>query len=223
MKKTLAAILAIFFVFAVGQAEASLTTIGSASYLGHSYNLIYDNDSPFGSIVYLDYTKGYAAQSVQISWAANLNVGIFLKPGYSVQWSGGWRLPKTTDADSSVGYYKTNSELGHLYYTELGNKGKYDINNNLQTGYGLNNLGPFTSLVSPAWYGTSTNWSGYPYDGAYLFNTLTGESNRGPKANSLLAIAVRPGVVTQTPIPAAAWLLGSGLLGLLGFKRKFNK
>jgi len=29
--------------------------------------------------------------------------------------------------------------------------------------------------------------------------------------------------VTPTPIPAAAWLLGSGLLGLFGFKRKYNK
>jgi hypothetical protein len=26
--------------------------------------------------------------------------------------------------------------------------------------------------------------------------------------------------VTPTPIPAAAWLLGSGLMGLLGFRRK---
>jgi hypothetical protein len=28
---------------------------------------------------------------------------------------------------------------------------------------------------------------------------------------------------STVPIPAAAWLLGSGLLGLLGFKRKFSK
>lgn len=27
----------------------------------------------------------------------------------------------------------------------------------------------------------------------------------------------------ETPIPAAVWLLGSGLLGIIGLKRKFRK
>lgn len=30
-------------------------------------------------------------------------------------------------------------------------------------------------------------------------------------------------VVTATPVPAAAWLLGSGLLGLVGIRRRFNQ
>ena len=42
-------------------------------------------------------------------WAAGLNVG-----GYT-----GWRLP-TADPACGPNYNCVNSELGHLYYTELG-------------------------------------------------------------------------------------------------------
>lgn len=34
---------------------------------------------------------------------------------------------------------------------------------------------------------------------------------------------ITAGKLTSTPIPAAAWLLGSGLLGLLGLKRRENE
>lgn len=34
--------------------------------------------------------------------------------------------------------------------------------------------------------------------------------------------AVPDGMVTKTPIPAAAWLLGSGLLGLIAIRRKYK-
>ncbi|MFZ4703951.1 MAG: hypothetical protein ACOYMG_28230 [Candidatus Methylumidiphilus sp.] len=47
------------------------------------------------------------------AWAAGLNVGGFT----------GWRLPTALNADGSgpcSGYNCTNSELGHLYYTEGG-------------------------------------------------------------------------------------------------------
>jgi hypothetical protein len=29
--------------------------------------------------------------------------------------------------------------------------------------------------------------------------------------------------MNQVPVPAAAWLLGSGLMGLIGLRRRFNK
>jgi len=34
------------------------------------------------------------------------------------------------------------------------------------------------------------------------------------------ALAVRPGDVSAVPVPAAVWLFGSGLMGLLGLARR---
>ncbi|MBI5783055.1 MAG: VPLPA-CTERM sorting domain-containing protein, partial [Gammaproteobacteria bacterium] len=34
------------------------------------------------------------------------------------------------------------------------------------------------------------------------------------------ALAVRPGDVAVVPVPAAVWLFGSGLLGLIGVARR---
>ena len=73
------------------QAHATLTTIGQAQYGVQNYNLIWDNDSPFGSIVWLDYTNSGNTWQNQVNWAAGLNSGGVLTynidPGYSVTWS----------------------------------------------------------------------------------------------------------------------------------------
>ena len=55
---TVVVTLALLMAVTTGRAQALLTTIGTADYLGNTYNLIYDNSSPFGSIVWLDYTHG---------------------------------------------------------------------------------------------------------------------------------------------------------------------
>ena len=49
----------------------------------------------------------------------------------------------------------------------------------------------------------------YPYD-----------PNTAVEPTALYASAYRP---TPTPVPAAVWLFGSGLLGLVGIRRKFRK
>ncbi len=68
----LAVIMAIVLMLSV-QVQAALTTIGQAQYGGQNYNLIWDNDSPFGSIVWLDYTNNYNTWQNQMNWVAGLN------------------------------------------------------------------------------------------------------------------------------------------------------
>ena len=51
-KVTKALTLALLMAALAVPAGATLLTIGTASYGGNNYNLIYDNDSPFGSIVW---------------------------------------------------------------------------------------------------------------------------------------------------------------------------
>jgi hypothetical protein len=66
-------------------------------------------------------------------------------------------------------------------------------------------------------------WTGYT---EYQFNTTTANTT----SSTLLFTSTNTGnfhldnvsvtPLTPTPIPAAAWLLGSGLMGLFGIRRK---
>lgn len=98
-----------------------------------------------------------------MAWAARLNDAGEITYNLSVpmNWAGEWRLPATVDGsrvygwegdpdgdgnyDYTAGYNLANSEMGHLYYTELGNLGYYDTNgDNVGDGnYGLKNAGDF--------------------------------------------------------------------------------
>ena len=56
------------------------------------------------------------------------------------------------------------------------------------------------------------------YTGGSLQGALTGGRIEG--AYSTLGVAAKLGEVTVVPVPAAVWLFGSGLLGLVGIARR---
>lgn len=239
-------------------ANAALTTIGSASYRGNSYNLIYDADSPFGPITWLDYTRksSYSWENTwenNVSWASGLggpgaSLTVTLLPGYTSanDWSTGWRLPSTvdgpliysSDGSTSLGYNTTTSEMGHLYYTELGNKG-YNWGNT-QSGYGLVNQGPFTNLqmagyelvdqellinLQIACYWSGTEFALWPSH-AWYFNTSYGnqdENAKGDLSINFYALAVHSGKVAPVPLPGAILLFGAGLAGICAVKRRMGR
>lgn len=141
-----------------------------------------------------------------------------------------WRLPTVTDTSGGLGcFYIANncgynvnpatSEMAHLYYNELGNKAYYNTAGaGPQEGWGLSNTGPFSNL-QPNYY-----WSGTEYAPdthfAWYFHFLYGIQNYSGVSNSMNALAVRTGQVTTVPVPAAAWLLGSGLVAIAGLGRR---
>jgi hypothetical protein len=158
-----------------GVASAGLMTIGTATYGGNEYKLIYEDDV---RLVWLDYTKDYDDWQAQVNWAAGFNAGGVLtykwNPGVSVTWGGDWRLPSTVDGvavygyegdpnkdgvyNYTYGYNLANSEMGHLYYTSLGNLGYVATNGtNPQSGWGLKNTSPFSNLQADFY------WSGTEY------------------------------------------------------------
>ena len=130
----------------------ALTIIETANYLGSDYNLIYEDDSIYGGLVWLDYTKGSDTRQNQVDWASGLNgaLSVTLDPGYTstIEWSTGWRLPSAGD-NPQIEYNQNTSEMGHLYYVSLGNLGYFATATDTtypQTGWGLQNTGPFSHL-----------------------------------------------------------------------------
>ena len=171
---------------------------------------VYDTDLNITWLANAD-ANGPMNWSQANAWAAGLTVGGF----------GGWRLPTTLQPDAtcssqsggaSLGSNCTGSEMGHLFYNELGGVAGQSITVTHNANYGL------FQNVQPAFY-----WSGTQYDpsNAWFFSFGGGiQYSYGTKSSSLYALAVRPGDVGAVPVPAAAWLLGSGLLGLIGVARR---
>ena len=104
-------------------------------------------------------------------------------------------------------------------HAELGNLALYDTFGNYgQPGWGLTNTGPFSNLQSNAY------WSGVGYEAdlsdAWYFSAGLGSQINFNKFQNLYGWAVRSGDVSTVPVPAAAWLFGSGLIGLLGMAKR---
>ena len=117
------------------QAHATLFNQGTDS-LGN--RLIYDSDL---NITWYDYTRSGDTWQNQVNWADALSV-TFGGNTYT-----DWRMPTTVDGPYVYGYDGTtiggfnitSSEMGHLFYTELGNDGLYDTFGNPTGCPGANN------------------------------------------------------------------------------------
>lgn len=180
------------------QAHADLKLIGQGTSVHGTYNLIYDTDL---DITWYDYTNADNTWQNQVNWAAALSVNF----GGNIY--DDWRLP-TTFYQSCVGHNCTNSEMGHLFYTKLRNKGTYDISGDPTSCYGrscLTKAGPFQNL-QPSHYWAGTEYAAYTGN-AWNFNFDGGSQNNGDKGNRRYALAVRPGLAVVLSRSAQSYLL----------------
>lgn len=171
---------------------------------------------------------------LDVTWLSDTTIG-----GYGISWDGAliwaanfsyydsvrdvtytdWRLPKADTACSS--YNCTGSELGHLFYNELGGVAGQTITTTHNDNYNL-----FQNISEWSYFWTGNEYAGFcDAEWGYCFEAWDFYFYIGAQGHNLKTYtdyyrwAVRDGDVagmSVVPVPAAFWLFGSGLLGLIG-------
>ena len=169
-------------------------------------------------------TNGYMEYPEVIVWADSVDIH-----GYD-----DWRLPITTDSGDDGATYLSSiyegvdygfnltvhSEMSFLYYVALGNHAFEDTNGNQVVNGGLKNTGPFVNLEE-TYYWSQTMYGEFG-DEIWFFDFIDGFQAIQWHLHDSLALLVHDGDIgaAVVPIPAAAWLFGSALAGLLVANRK---
>ena len=189
------------------------------------YAELYDRG---GGLIYddvLDVTwlqdANYAATSGYTLTLPNGSTIGLMKWGQAMAWAdqlvfGGfddWRLPDAHNQDGSgpdFGFL-AGGEMGYMYYDNLKNPAHGS----------LSNMGPFANIQSFGYWTQTSSDYGPTYK--WTFNFSNGSTDYIESDAGRMSWAVRDGDVATVPIPGAVWLLGSGLIGFIGIKKKFKK
>jgi hypothetical protein len=226
MKRPLLNILTVLIISLSGVAQATLVDRGNGMIYDDVLDVTWLQDANYAK------TSGYDADG-QMNWAAaNAWVEQLAYEGYN-----DWRLPTISPInDSSFNYVLSrvgnadignnisspNSEMAYMFHENLGNLSAYDTDGTARGG----NSGTDWGVINPGFFNNLENniyWTGVESASlAWAFTTWSGYQDLSNKDNEFYAWAVRSGDVnvSAVPVPAAVWLLGSGLVGLLSLRRK---
>lgn len=138
------------------------------------------------------------------AWAESLEVG-------GVE---GWRLPDVdVNGDGVVANCSNpipaedcaDNEFGFLYWEE---------------GVRPANPGPFENLQGGQYWSSSESDGIHAPPNKAWFFSFSGGANTSTKDTRLFVWAVHDGDVAAVPIPAAIWLFGSGMIGLVALGKR---
>lgn len=168
--------------------------------------------------------QAYYDDQLNISWAASANIGApddwfnvtAAASAYTVGGVSGWRLPDV-DVNGDGNIVSCNGVITECQDNEL----SYMVWVN---GYYPMNPGPFANLDQSGIYASGTEYvpdSNQVWEISLSVNRTPGSISTSLKSYaSFQAWFVHDGDVGAVPIPAAAWLFCSGLLGLIGVSRR---
>ena len=203
----------ICFSMASIDAKAELySRLGGMAFYDDQLNVTWLQDANYARTSGDD-ADGYMTWQEANSWAA----------GLSVNGITGWRLASIdvdgngsiTDCSSASQVECKDNEFGHLYY--------YGAGTAFGNGISEANPGPFSIPSFDYWSGTEVvtdtdfAWAfAFTFGGQY--ELYKKEGGVGVALGS--AWAVHDGDIRAVPLPGAAWLFGSGFVGLLGIARR---
>jgi len=197
-----------------------IATTAQASLVDRGGGLIYDTD-------------------LNITWLADANVNGLITWDDAMTWASDlsyydsvrdvtytdWRLPTTLQPDPTCNYQSngvsggfncTGSEMGHLFYTELGGTANSSILSSIDPDVAL-----FMNIQSDSFYWSGTALaSNSLYAWVFFFNGGAQDALDKGNAYGGYAWAVHSGDVAAVPVPGALWLFGSGLIGLAAIVRR---
>lgn len=175
-------------------ANASLVDNGNGTITDTDRNLMWLKDANYAK------TSGYSTNGLMIWTEAKTWADTLVYAGFD-----DWRLPTSLNSDGSgpcSSYNCVGSEMGHLYYTELGNP----------AGGPPVNTGPFIGIEQISGY-----WSGTDYAAdksrAWTFNYRYGTQGSASKSWCCnYAWAVRDITVVPEPVSSILFVTGGTLL-----------
>lgn len=189
-------------------AEAALVSRLSGS-------AVYDTDLDITWVSNANLSNSVMTWSQAMDWASQLELG-----GHT-----DWRLPTTLQPDPtcndqaatySFGFNCSGSEMGHLFYAELGGTAGSPIQSSTDPDLAL-----FTNIQGHYWSATESTHS--TVDAAWDFYFPNGVQGDTIKTEFFYAWAVADGDVfatTAAPLPMAGWLFVTGLISLIGISKR---
>lgn len=244
MKRLFTFTVAMALAWAAPAANASLIDRGNGLIYDDVLNITWMQDARFSvthTFGVAGIENGLMTWNTAGEWINAMNAANYL--GFS-----SWRMPTVRpvngvsfdyavsyngETDKGYNNHSTSNELSHLYYSTLGNLGLCSTNNAVGSPaddcvphpygtWGLKNTGPFINFLSGGRIWTNVSHENPDEDRAFDFYPEHGVTGTGGKSGPKYVWAVLEGDVAASavvPVPAAGWLLMSGVLGLVATSR----
>jgi hypothetical protein len=220
MKKVLAACVVVAALAGAGSANAALYisqiyggggATSAAPLYSNDWVQLYNDGSSAISLSGYSLQYASATNTTTFSLSHSLSGTIAANSYFLIQEGRGTGLAGTA-ADPVY-----NLSLGGLNLAAT--SGKLALFNTTATG--ASTIATSSNLIDLVGYGTTANFSLYPKMTSNL-STITAAIRTTDALGNVTIVAgtPTPNPIAATPIPAAAWLLGSGLLGLVGIRRR---